>query len=207
MNLRIKVCGITSREDAWAAIDEGVDALGFVFCAVSPRQVSPETAAAILATLPPFIAKVGVFVDAQPDVILETIARTGIDTLQFHGTEPPSFCSQFALKTLKAFRIHDHASLERLRDYTTAAWLLDTFVPGAAGGTGHTFNWDLAVRAREWERPIVLAGGLTPANVATAIRQVRPFGVDVSSGVETAPGRKDRLKIREFVARARAAAG
>lgn len=205
MSLRIKVCGITSTEDARMAVDEGADALGFVFCPTSPRHVQPDTAAAIIAALPPFVAKVGVFVDAPAAVIRDTIERTGIDTLQFHGDEPPAFCLQFGLKTLKAFRLASDASLGRIRDYATSAWLLDTFLPGQPGGTGKTFNWDLAVRVRDWGRPLVLAGGLNAVNVAAAIRQVRPFGIDVSSGIEIAPGRKDPSKLRQFMACVRAA--
>ena len=201
---RVKICGITRVEDAVAAVDAGADALGFMFHPASPRHVSIEVAAGVIRCLPPFIAKVGVFVDAAEDTVRRTIAECGIDTLQFHGDERPEFCQRFApLKIYKAFRIQNLESLPALSPYQCDAWLLDSFVPDKPGGTGALFNWDLAVEAGKLGRPIILAGGLTPENVGDAVRKVRPFGVDVSSGVEASPGRKDPGRVRAFIEAAR----
>ncbi len=205
MHVRVKICGITRREDALAAVVAGADALGFMFYERSPRAVTVPAAAAICRALPPFVAKVGVFVDAAEAFIRETASECCLDTLQFHGRETPEFCGRFALPVIKAFRIGGPESLASLRDYATAAWLLDSFVPGQLGGTGARFNWALAAQAAQFGRPILLAGGLTPENVAEAIRQARPYAVDVSSGVESAPGRKDPAKISAFVAAAKKA--
>jgi phosphoribosylanthranilate isomerase len=203
MSLRIKICGITSRDDALAAVEAGADALGFVFYPESPRYVSTALAANIIEALPPLVAKVGVFVDAAPEQIRQVIAQCGLDTVQLHGAEPPENCRNLPAKVIKAFRIQTLESLLELPRYLTDAWLLDSYVPGQPGGTGARFKWDLAVEAKKLGRPIILAGGLTPGNVAAAVRQVRPFGVDVSSGVESAPGRKDRRKIEQFIEAAR----
>ncbi len=194
MNLKIKICGITNLGDAQAAVEAGANALGFIFYEASPRHVSREVAAQIIVNAPePFIR--------------QAIGECGIDTLQFHGEEPPEFCRQFApLKRYKAFRVRDGASLKALRQFDTDAWLLDSHVPGKLGGTGAQFNWDLAVEAKQLGRPIILAGGLTPENVAAAVRRVQPYAVDVSSGVESAPGKKDARKLRDFIAAASAAA-
>jgi phosphoribosylanthranilate isomerase len=127
----------------------------------------------------------------------------GLDTLQFHGSEPPEFCARFELRTIKAFRVKDSGSLAQLPDYETDAWLLDSYVQGVPGGTGERFNWDLAVEAKRLDRPILLAGGLTPENVGEAVGQVTPYGLDVSSGVEAAPGRKDAAKVAAFIASAK----
>jgi phosphoribosylanthranilate isomerase len=202
---RIKVCGVTDPKSALAAVAAGADALGFMFYPPSPRSIAIDTAAAIIAQLPPFVARVGVFVDPTPALVGQAIEQAGIDTLQFHGDEPPEFCIGFRLPSIKAFRLHDRASLAPLAAYPHSAWLLDSFVPGPRGGSGQTFNWDLAVEAGAGGHPTLLAGGLTPDNVAAAIRYVRPFAVDVSSGVESAPGRKDPDRIRRFIDAARAA--
>ena len=190
MRVRVKICGITNSDDALAALDAGADALGFMFFKDSPRNLQFSAARSIIGKLPPFIAKVGVFVDPSEQFVREAI-EAGVDTLQFHGDESPEFCRRFGLRTYKAFRIKDASSLQPLRDYDTSAWLLDAFVSGKQGGTGHVFNWDLAVQAKKLGRPVILAGGLTPDNVFEAITAVGPYAVDVSSGVESAPGRKD----------------
>jgi phosphoribosylanthranilate isomerase len=171
----------------------------------SARHVSHEKAKSIIRELPPFVSKVGVFVNAARDEVTRAIEETGIDTLQFHGEEPPEACREFGLKTIKAFRVQGKDMLQLMPRYDVDAWLLDAFVPGQRGGTGKTFNWDLAVHARSLGTPIILAGGLTPENVAKAVEHVQPFALDVSSGVETAPGKKDPLLIQQFIQRARSA--
>ncbi|MBI5773110.1 MAG: phosphoribosylanthranilate isomerase [Verrucomicrobia bacterium] len=204
MRLRVKICGITNVGDALAAVDAGADALGFMFYEASPRHLTTEAAAKIIRQLPPFVAKVGVFVNAPVEAIHRTVEACGLDTLQLHGEETPEFCRQFPrLKVVKAFRIKDATSLSSLPPYETDAWLLDSFVPGKPGGTGEKFNWELACEAKESGRPVILAGGLTPENIAEAIHEVWPFGVDVSSGVESAPGKKDHARIRDFIAAVR----
>lgn len=199
MNPKVKICGITNLEDALAAVDAGADALGFMFYESSPRCVPPQTVAEIVRELPPFVAKVGVFVNASAQTIRRTVEACGVDTLQLHGDEPPEFCRQFGIKTIKAFRMLDRNSLQTVTAYDRETWLLDAYVPGKLGGTGERFNWELASAAAKLGRRIILAGGLTPANVGDAVRQVRPYGVDVSSGVESFPGKKNPAKIREFV--------
>jgi phosphoribosylanthranilate isomerase len=203
--LRVKICGITELADALAAAEAGADALGFMFFEPSPRYLSIERAAKIIAGLPPFIARVGVFVDAAEEFIQRAINKCGLDTLQFHGQEPPEFCRKFGLRTIKAFRIQNADSLIPLPSYQTEAWLLDSYRTGKPGGTGAKFSWDLAIAAKNLGRPIILAGGLTPENVAQAVQQVRPYAVDVSSGVESAPGRKDPQLMHDFIAAAKRA--
>ncbi len=206
MDTFLKICGITSVEDAIEAADAGIDAVGLMFHKPSPRFVDKNMAAAIAGALPPSVARVGVFVNSEPAFVREMITECGLDIAQFHGDETPGYCSRFPVRVWKAFRIRDEASLKALSDYQTDAWLLDSFVKGALGGTGERFNWDLAVEAGRSGVPIVLAGGLAPDNVENAIRTVGPWGIDVSSGVESAPGRKDPAKVREFIRAARAAA-
>lgn len=200
MRTKVKICGLTRLPDALAAVEAGADALGFMFFTGSKRHIAPATAAQIIRALPPFVAKVGVFVNASAETVRATIAECGLDTLQFHGEETPEFCRQFApLKVVKAFRIQNADSLKPLPEYAVDAWLLDSYVAGQRGGTGEKFNWDLAAQAKELGRPVILAGGLTPENVADAVQQVWPYGVDVSSGVESAPGQKDAELVRRFV--------
>ena len=197
---RVKICGITNLADALAAVEAGADALGLNFYAKSPRHVSIKTAAEISKHLPPFIMRAGVFVNADEDLITRAIGECSLSLLQFHGDEPPEFCMQFGLMSMKAFRMRDVDSLKELPRFQTNAYLLDAFSPEARGGTGEKFNWDLAIEAQKFGKPVFLAGGLTPENVADAVRKVRPFGVDVSSGVEGSPGKKDHAKIRAFIA-------
>ena len=203
--MRVKICGITNLPDALAAVDAGADALGFMIYEQSPRAISIDSAAAITRELPPFVTKVGVFVDPAIELVKAALAKSQLNAIQLHGNETPEFCADLRASVIKAFRIEGPESLEPMRRYQTSAWLLDSFVPGKPGGTGSKFNWDLAVRAKAWGRPILLAGGLTPENVASAVKQVQPYGVDVSSGVESAPGKKDRAKMRDFIAAAQAA--
>ncbi len=203
MFTRTKICGLTRPDEALAAVAAGADAVGFVFVPGTPRFIAAEPAAEIIRQLPPFVAKVGLFVNADTQTVARTIAQTGIDTVQLHGEETPEFARQFrgAVKVIKAFRIRGAESLAALAAYADAAdaWLLDAFVPGTHGGTGARFDWEHAVTARGLGKAIILAGGLTPDNVAEAVRRVGPFAVDVSSGVEAAPGRKDPAKVAAFL--------
>jgi phosphoribosylanthranilate isomerase len=199
MSVRVKICGITNLADAQAAAEAGADALGFVFYEKSLRFISIKTAAGISCALPPFIIRAGVFVNPTKELVFKAIAGCGLSLLQFHGDESPEFCAQFSLMSMKVFRVRDAGSLKELSKYKTDAWLLDAYSSDTHGGTGEVFNWDLAVEAQKSGRPIFLAGGLTPGNVAGAVRKVRPFGVDVSSGVESSPGKKDHAKVRAFV--------
>jgi phosphoribosylanthranilate isomerase len=200
MPVRIKICGLTSLEDALLAVEAGADALGFIF-APSPRQVTPQQAAAIARELPPFVTTVGLVVDQDPRPIWDVCP---LDAIQFHGSEPPEVVAAAGVRALKAFRIRTEADLAALDRYpTAAAFLLDAYVPGVPGGTGQRFPWELAVAAKRFGRPMIVAGGLTPENVAQCIAQTRPYGVDVSSGVESAPGKKDTQKVRDFIAAAR----
>lgn len=203
--VKVKICGITNLEDALTAVQAGADALGFVFCSASPRNVTPELAAEIIRQLPPFVQTVGLFVNESLATVNETADRCGLDIVQLHGEELPDFCAAVKRRTIKAFRVKDANSLESMESYPTAAYLLDAWSPVAHGGTGHSFNWEIAADAAV-RLPIILAGGLTPDNVAAAVQQVRPYAVDVSSGVEAAPGKKDATLVREFIQKAREAA-
>jgi len=201
--VKVKICGITNIEDALAAVAAGADAIGLMLYEPSPRFVSLERAAEIVRALPPFVAKVGVFVNASEQDVRRAIDDCGIDTLQFHGEEPPEFCRRFSLKVIKAFRVQDAGSLDATREYPGTTWLLDSYVSGKHGGTGARLNWELAAGAVRSGGRVILAGGLTPENAAAAVRRVLPFGLDVSSGVESAPGKKDPAKIRAFITAAR----
>jgi phosphoribosylanthranilate isomerase len=203
METKVKICGITNPADAQAAVAAGADALGFIFYEKSPRYVPLEAAAAISGRLAPFIMRVGVFVNAPEEFVFAAVRECGLTLLQFHGDEPPEYCAQFGLMNMKAFRVHGAETLEQIPKYATDAYLLDAYSSTTLGGTGEKFNWDLAVQAQKFGKPIFLAGGLTPENVAGAIRKVRPFAVDVSSGVEIAPGKKDHDKIRAFITASR----
>ena len=194
--VRIKICGITNEEDALLAVELGADALGFIF-AESPRRIEPEKAKDIIQLLPPFVGKVGVFVDKDRTEIDRIAGLCNLDALQLHGNESPFFCQAFKLKVIKAIRVRNIDTLKTLANYDVDAFLLDAFVPDKHGGTGRTFDWELAVDAKKWGR-IILSGGLTPENVAKAIAEVDPYAVDVSSGVEAYPGKKDPEKLRAF---------
>ena len=202
---RVKICGITRIEDAQAAVAAGADAIGFVFHTSSARAVNAETARTICSALPAFVTTVGLFVDAQPSAVRAILDAVPLDLLQFHGAETPEYCAQFARSYLKALRMRDDLDvIAAAQQFTNArALLLDTYRAGVAGGTGETFDWQ---RVPELLRnKIVLAGGLTPHNVASAIAQIHPYAVDVSGGVESAPGRKDVNKIEAFIAAVRRA--
>ena len=206
MDTKVKICGITNLADGLAAVEAGADALGLNFYEKSPRHISLKTAAEISRQLPPFVLRVGLFVNAPEDLVLRAIGECSLNMLQFHGDEPSEFCTQFGLMSMRAFRIRDAGSLKQIPEFHTDAYLLDAYSPGARGGTGERFNWDLAIEAQKFGKPVFLAGGLTPENVADAVRKVRPFGVDVASGVESSTGKKDHAKIRAFIAAVRSAA-
>jgi phosphoribosylanthranilate isomerase len=199
--VKVKICGITSYDDASAAVEAGADALGFVFYDKSPRFINPVRAAGIISKLPPFIQTVGLFVNEETEQVNWTADYCGLDILQLHGDETPEDCLELKRRVIKAFRIQKIISidpLEKYQDYQVSGYLLDAWSPDAFGGTGRTFNWELAQSAKQYG-PVILAGGLTPDNVAEAIRVVNPYGVDVSSGVESALGKKDAEKVREFI--------
>ena len=200
---RIKICGITREADAQLAASLGVDALGFVL-AESPRRVSPETVQKISLSLPPFVSTVGVFVDMDLDTLRQIAISLRLDWVQLHGKESPDYCKAMDFRLLKAIRVKDRQSVEAMEAYRgcVTGFVLDTYVKGQQGGTGKTFDWTLAKEARK-HGPVILSGGLTPEIVREAISIVRPYGVDVSSGVESAPGIKDHEKMRRFVEQAR----
>ena len=202
--VKVKICGITNLEDALVAIDAGADALGFVFHPNSPRHVFPEQAAGIIRHLPPFIQTVGLFVDDSLDTVNQTADQCGLDVVQLHGDESAGYCDGVRRRVIKVFRIKDIASLDPMKEYRVSAFLLDAWSQVAHGGTGQTFNWEVAACVAHSGR-IILAGGLNPDNVAEAVRQVRPYGVDISSGVELSKGRKDSNKVREFIRKAKEA--
>ena len=198
--VRVKICGISDSATAVVAAEAGADAIGLIF-APSRRRVTAAQAREIAAALPPFVTKVGVFVDEERGRIEELIAACGLGAVQLHGAEPPEFCVGFHVPVVKAIRVKDASSLEQMTAYQVDAFLLDTFDASALGGTGRTFDWTLAIQAARTHRTI-LSGGMTPVNVVEALTRVVPYGVDVSSGVET-DGRKDHAKIRDFIRRVR----
>ncbi len=197
--VRSKICGITRIEDALAAVEAGADAIGLVFYGKSPRAVSIEQAAAILQALPPFVTSVGLFVDMPHDELQQLLQRLPLDLLQFHGDESPADCEGHGRPYIKALRVRPGEDVSAaMAPYAGARGiLLDTFVEGVPGGTGASFDWSLV--PENAAKAIILAGGLDAGNVATAIRQVRPYAVDVSGGVEAGKGIKDAGKIRAFV--------
>lgn len=201
MRLFVKVCGITSPGDAVAAAEAGADAIGLVFWPRSPRAVTVERARAIGEALPPFVARVGVFVDADRDEMARAADGAQLDLLQLHGEEPPDAFSGLPRRALKAIRVGDGFAPEDALRYEgrAAGLLLDTRAAEVPGGTGRAFDWSLARGVRERSRFLLLAGGLTPENVQEAIEAVRPNGVDASSSLEAAPGKKDHARVRAFV--------
>lgn len=201
----VKVCGVTNVEDALSALEAGADMLGFNFYARSPRYVSPAEARRIVEQLPDNVSCVGVFVNEPAPADVERIAReAGLDAVQFHGDELPAYCRSLrGLTTIKALRVGADFKVESAVAYDTDAVLLDAYVHGARGGTGHTFDWTLASHTRERVSRLFLAGGLNPDNVAAAVTAVHPYAVDVCSGVETSPGRKSPQLMRRFVEQVR----
>jgi phosphoribosylanthranilate isomerase len=197
---KIKVCGITSKTDAWMCIDAGVDALGFVFVDESPRKVEPQEAQRIINDLPPFVITVGVFVNKPEEEVTKIANLCKLDILQLHGDETPDYCTKFNRKVIKAFRIRSSDDIKPMSEYKVSGFLLDSYEEERAGGTGRTFEWSIAQEATKYG-PIILAGGLTPENVNRAISIVRPYAVDVSTGVEEkdTPGKKNQGKLTEFI--------
>lgn len=200
--LKIKICGITNLDDATAAVTAGADALGFVFYRTSPRYVEPTVVKGIVANLPPFVTPVGVFVNEEVKVVRDVMDECGLAIAQLHGDETAASCESLGRPVIKALRLRDRGSLLALAEYQGRAgvrgFIVDSFSSEAYGGTGRVVNWALAAEAARCSR-ILLAGGLTPENVGEAITTVHPYGVDVSSGVEAGPGRKDREKVRAFI--------
>jgi phosphoribosylanthranilate isomerase len=196
--VRTKICGITSPEDGLAAAEAGADAIGLVFYPPSTRAVGVEAAAAICRALPPFVSAVGLFVDPAAEEVEEVLAGCPLDLLQFHGSESPAFCAGFGRRYLKAVRVGPETDLPAAAaDYGPRNLLLDALVPGQVGGTGQTFRWEAI--PEELAGSVVLAGGLSPENVGEAVRAVRPYAVDVSSGVEERPGIKSVARMAAFV--------
>ena len=201
-SVKVKVCGITNVEDAWTAVEAGADALGFIFYQQSPRYVVPAVASRIIAELPPLIVTVGVFVNEGMATVRSIMDTCGLAMAQLHGDENASYCHELSRPSMKALRLKDRGSLLALAEYQgrggVRGFVLDTFSELAYGGTGQVTDWALAADVAKSAR-VLLAGGLTPDNVTEAIRTVHPYGVDVSSGVESAPGKKDPAKVRAFL--------
>lgn len=200
MGTRIKICGITNLEDALAAVSFGADSLGFIF-ASSPRQVTIEQAGKIIKKLPPFIASIAVVVNERKNNLNQIINSGLFNALQLHGEEKPELCRYLTrkIKIIKSFRVKDKESLKNIGRYKVEAILLDTFLSDKYGGTGVSFNWDLAKKVTKKNCPVILSGGLNPSNVAAAIKKVRPYAVDTSSGVEKYPGKKDIGLLKKFI--------
>lgn len=193
---RVKICGITNRDDAAVAVEAGADALGFIFFERSPRYITPEDVLSIVSTLPPFLTTVGVFVNESADCINEIAQQCRLHAVQLHGDESPDFCRQIERAVIKAIRVKDESWQRAVEPYRVQAVLLDTYASDRYGGTGQAFDWDLisAIPQR-----IILSGGLNPDNVQDAIHRIHPYGVDTGSGVETTPGVKDHGKVRAFI--------
>jgi phosphoribosylanthranilate isomerase len=196
----VKMCGMTNQEDAHRAASLGVRALGFIF-APSSRQVSPEKAKTIIETLPPFVTTVGVFVNERLNAVRDIQAYCGLDLVQLHGDESPQLCASLMPNVIKAFQIKNASSLTVLEAYTghVRAFLFDAYSQKERGGTGQTFDWNLALEGKKWGVPMILSGGLDPDNVKKAVRTTAPYAVDVGSGVEERPGKKDPDLMKRFM--------
>ena len=197
---KIKICGITNKIDAINAANLGVDMLGFVFYKKSKRYVDPMVAEDIVNELPPYIGKIGVFVNEKKEKVIEIAENASLDILQFHGDETPEYCKSFgdSYKIIKAFRLKNKKDLEKISSYDVDFYLLDTHKPDSIGGTGETFDWKI-LKDFEILKPFILSGGLTTENVGPAIKELAPYGVDVSTGVEESAGKKDLKLMKEFV--------
>ncbi len=198
--VKVKICGITNLADASIAVELGANALGFIF-APSPRQIAPQKVREIIRAVPPFVKTVGVFVNEAPPTIREVMQHCGLDLVQLHGDESPALCEELMPCTIKALRIKDESSLQTGQAYhgKVRALLLDTYSKEKAGGTGKTFDWELAIKIKKMGFPIILSGGLALSNIVAAIHTVRPYAVDVNSGVEKCPGKKSHILIKELM--------
>jgi phosphoribosylanthranilate isomerase len=195
MKPRVKICGITNREDALFCAHSGADALGFIFYRESPRFIEPAKAMLIIDSLPPFVTPVGVFVNESRDGIEHTIRETGIRAIQLSGDETPDACKHYSVRTIKAFRMRNQAEIESIKSYSLAAAMLDGAKDGVYGGSGTTTDFSIAIRMKEYF-PLILSGGLSPENIIDAVKTVKPYAVDINSGVERLPGIKDHDRIR-----------
>lgn len=199
---KVKICGITNSKDAEFAVQCGADALGFVF-AKSPRQISPAKAKAIIKKIGPFVMSVGVFVNDPLDCVLQVVSECRLDAVQLHGEETPLYTKGLgSCKVIKAFRVGVGFAARETRDYNVAAFLFDTGQSGKYGGTGRCFDWDI-LKSTRWNKPFIVSGGLNASNVCRAIRLFSPYAVDVSSGVERSPGKKDHRLLKEFIRNAK----
>ena len=197
--VKVKICGIRTLEEASAALEYGADALGFNFWPGSPRHISPESAGAIISRLHPFAASIGVFVNETPDTVLSLFHRLGLSAVQLHGDETPEYCNGLAgVRIIKALRVGPGFDPKSIKAYPANAILLDASLKGHYGGTGRRFDWSAAIESKEYA-PIILAGGLTVENVEDAVKTARPMAVDVCSGVEAEPGKKDLGKLKLFM--------
>jgi len=202
--VKVKICGITNEEDALNAVALGADAVGFILYCKSKRYVEPKVVRKITSLLPPFVSKVGVFVNENPRNILEVMSYAGLDFAQLHGDETPQECEYVGRsRVIKAFRVKDFKDVDKMSPFIgkVRAILLDTYSPDSYGGTGKSFNWEIAKRVKELysEVPLILSGGLNPENVKRAVESVRPYAVDVSSGVEERIGKKNRILVEQFI--------
>ena len=196
--IKVKICGTTSLKDALLAVENGADAIGFIFYKESPRNISQKDVKEIVAQLPPFVESIGVFVNETSDKINRIAEQCRLTAVQLHGEESPAFCRRIKRRVVKAVRVKDAESLKGMSDFDVSGFLLDAYNEESRGGTGRVFDWNLALRAKK-QGPVIIAGGLNPYNVYTAIHRVKPYGVDVCSGVEKSPGVKDPEKISEFI--------
>lgn len=204
---KVKICGIRNLEDALKAHELGADFLGFIFFENSPRKLEPAEARLIIRELPKNVLKVGLFLDQDLNKVKDTAFKCGLDLLQLHGNEDPGYCARLkkTFKIIKSFKVKDKASVERASDYDVCDhYLFDTYVKGVPGGTGVSFDWDI-LTGMAFERPIFLAGGLTPKNVGEAVKRLKPYAVDVASGVEESPGKKNHKLLKEFIENAKKA--
>lgn len=206
LTIKVKICGITNAADAQTAVSAGADALGFIFYSKSPRFVEPKVAKQIISDLPPFVLPIGVFVNEEPKTVRDISKDCGLAFVQLHGDETPAYCESLELPILRGIRLRNRGSFLAMAEYRGRAgvrgFVVDAFSESDYGGTGKTADWDLAAEAAQ-AAPILLAGGLMPENVREAIQKVKPYGVDVSSGVEARPGKKDPAKIHAFIAAAK----
>ncbi|MEK9727511.1 MAG: phosphoribosylanthranilate isomerase [Candidatus Margulisiibacteriota bacterium] len=199
--MKIKFCGITNQNDAKNAVALNVDAIGLIFYKHSPRYISPEKVEEFIFDIPAFIHTVGVFVDEDYDTIIEIANRCKLSTIQLHGNEPPSFCTQFHLPTIKAIQVKTEDDIQKIPQYKGCVngILLDTKVENIHGGTGKTFDWGLALAAKEYDAPLILSGGINEENIGKAVKMVNPYGIDICSGIEKEPGLKDYNKMKKII--------